>query len=150
MTDASLLTVRDSSRFGALDDDDRAWLRELQHHLRTDDHVIRLGSAAEDPEPIVYSDAEGNWRAGRYVGALQYAGRRLEIAPRFEFEVLLRWLDSARASCHGYSRCCGRDGWTWRAATACRRCVSRPSTSARWCEAGSTCAVRSACGRRAR
>jgi 5-methylcytosine-specific restriction enzyme subunit McrC len=92
----AVISVHDSSAFGALGDEQVAWLRRLQEQLLTDDHIVRIqGPAAEDPEPVVYSDAAGQWRAGRYVGSLSMDGVRLDIEPRFPFEVLLRWVDAA-------------------------------------------------------
>lgn len=91
-----VLTVRDCSPFGDLQPADVEWLRRLQRQLTGDDHVVRLHDAAsEDPEPVIQCDAEGRWRAGRYVGSLTFEGRRLDIEPRFPFEVLLRWIDAA-------------------------------------------------------
>jgi 5-methylcytosine-specific restriction enzyme subunit McrC len=43
----------------------------------------------------VYSDAAGRWRAGRFIGSLVMGDIRLDIKPRFPFEVLLSWLDTA-------------------------------------------------------
>lgn len=92
----TVISVRDSSPFSDLDDEQIAWLRRLQQQLLADDQIVRLqGPAAEDPEPVVYADAAGQWRAGRYVGSLSFDGVRLDIEPRFPFEVLLRWVDAA-------------------------------------------------------
>ena len=96
MSEQTVIWVRDSSPFDDLDTRQVACLRRLQEQLLTDDRIVRLqGPAAEDPEPVVYADAAGQWRAGRYVGSLSLGDMRLNIEPRFPFEVLLRWVDAA-------------------------------------------------------
>ena len=96
MTDLHLIEVQDSSDFGELDNQEVAWLRRLQRQLLVEDHVIALERrATEDPEPVVYADAAGRWRAGRFIGSLVMGDIRLDIRPRFPFEVLLSWVDAA-------------------------------------------------------
>lgn len=58
------------------------WLEKLAEHVSAGDHVVSLGAATEDPEPIVSRAHDGHWRAGRYVGSISFRGGRLTIEPR--------------------------------------------------------------------
>jgi 5-methylcytosine-specific restriction enzyme subunit McrC len=58
------------------------WLEKLAEHVSAGDHVVSLGAASGDPEPIVSRAYDGHWRAGRYVGSISFRGRRLTIEPR--------------------------------------------------------------------
>jgi len=68
------------------------WLRQLQRHLHEDDRVLRLGDSGQEPDEIVACNAEGRWFAGRYIGSVVLAGRRLEITPRYSDDVIRGWL----------------------------------------------------------
>lgn len=67
--------------------EDDEWLSELQRAL--DDParlIVRLGDTSESDdelEPVIYRDYYGQWWAGRYIGDIAFAGRRLEIRPSF-------------------------------------------------------------------
>lgn len=74
---------------------DEDWLRSLQEHVRVDEHVIRLGGASEESEPIVACGPDGRWRAGRYIGTISLGSRRLVVHPRFRHEVLEGWIGAA-------------------------------------------------------
>lgn len=96
MSGPTVIKVQDSSPFGELTPDAIAWLRRLQGQLNADNYVVRIeGPATEDPEPVVYTDAAGQWRAGRYIGSVALDGVRLDIEPRFPLDVLLGWVDAA-------------------------------------------------------
>ncbi len=52
-----------------------------------------VGAPKPEDEPIaVYESQTGSWRAGRYVGELQFENGILRIEPRFGMPSLLRWL----------------------------------------------------------
>ena len=72
---------------------DEEWLKELAERVSAGEHVVSLGAASEDPEPIVSRAYDGHWRAGRYVGSIAFRGRRLTIEPRLApaaFQKLVR------------------------------------------------------------
>ncbi len=89
------LVARDLLELEDLTRADEEWLRRLQHYVRSEEHVIRVGDAREDPEPIVSCGYDGRWRAGRYIGAITFEGRRISIEPRFPYEVLASWMGAA-------------------------------------------------------
>lgn len=90
------LVVKDLSPFEPRDEAEAAWLADLQRHLRASDYVIRLGGPADELEDfIIFRDAYGGWRTGRYIGELAYEGRRLIIEPRLGTNVIERWLSEA-------------------------------------------------------
>lgn len=93
---SELLKAEDLSPISDLTDDDEGWLSELQDHLRTSEHVIRLGESEGDDEDFVVSrDPHGHWQAGRYIGELAYNGRRLRISPRLSEDTITEWLAGA-------------------------------------------------------
>ena len=92
---SQLLEVRDLSPIRGLSEDEDAWLSRLQGHLRTSDHVIRLGEAQGDEDFVVSRDPHGNWQAGRYIGELAFSGRRLRISPRLGEDTITAWLAGA-------------------------------------------------------
>jgi 5-methylcytosine-specific restriction enzyme subunit McrC len=74
---------------------DEEWLEELTDHVSAGDHVVSLGAASEDPEPIVSRAYDGHWRAGRYVGSISFRGRRLTIEPRLAPAVFQKLVSTA-------------------------------------------------------
>ncbi|WP_244474978.1 McrC family protein [Methylobacterium sp. Leaf99] len=55
--------------------------------------LLPVGARRPDDEPIaVYESTIGRWRAGRYIGELQFENGILRIEPRFGMPSLLRWL----------------------------------------------------------
>lgn len=90
-----ILEVKDLSPFQGLCEEDGRWLGELHRHLRTSDHVIRLGDAKRDEDHVVYRSPDGEWQAGRYIGELALNGRRLRISPRLGEETIAGWLAGA-------------------------------------------------------
>lgn len=74
---------------------DEGWLRRLADSVSATDHLVRLGDAADDPEPIVSQRYDGNWRAGRYIGSITFEDRTLEIRPRLAPEHLADLLETA-------------------------------------------------------
>lgn len=54
-----------------------------------------LPAADELEDFIIFRDAYGGWRTGRYIGELAYEGRRLTIEPRLGTSVIERWLSEA-------------------------------------------------------
>lgn len=90
-----LLRAKDLLPIPDLEQGDRDWLAELQGRLRIDEHVVRLGDAAVEHDPVVATDAQGVWRAGRYIGSITLGDRRLFIEPRFRHEILQHWLSAA-------------------------------------------------------
>ncbi len=89
------LLARDLSPLEGLKRTDESWLDRLAAGVRASDHVVRFGSAVEEPEPIVGRSYDGRWRAGRYVGSITFEGRRLEIEPRLAPAVLRELLRTA-------------------------------------------------------
>jgi 5-methylcytosine-specific restriction enzyme subunit McrC len=90
------LRVKDLSPLSDLRGDDAAWLDRLQRHVRTSDHVVRVGEPAEEEiDFVVARDAFGNWHSGRYIGELAFEGRRLVIEPRLGMSVIEAWLSQA-------------------------------------------------------
>lgn len=67
----------------------REWLRELAERWDADaeDLIVRLGAEKREAEPLVRSDQFGNWRAGPYIGDVQFEGRTLRIEPRFPTDI---------------------------------------------------------------
>lgn len=93
VADLSPFVPRDKKAAGY---DEAAWLDRLQRHLRSSEHVIRLGDAlSEDEDHVISRDATGQWQAGRYIGELVFEGRRLEIYPRLGLDVIGHWLEGA-------------------------------------------------------
>lgn len=90
------LYARDLSPLeGELTAEDLAWLEQVQSHVRTSQHLVRLGeaAAADDGEDYIVSrDAFGRWWTGRYIGDLSLGDRRLEIRPRLGEVVIEEWL----------------------------------------------------------
>lgn len=90
------LIAKDCSRFDPPPDADTvAWLTELACDLRTSEHVLAMGSAREDDEPVVFCDRDGSWRTGRYIGSLTFNGRSLTILPRLGLATVRKWLARA-------------------------------------------------------
>lgn len=89
------LFARDLSPLADLKRADEDWLQRLTEHVRAPNHVVRLGAALDEPEPIVSRSFDGRWRAGRYIGAISFEGRRLEIEPRLAPEALRELLRAA-------------------------------------------------------
>ncbi len=93
-----LLVGRDLSPFDpAPTSDEAGWLEEVQHHLHTSEHVIRLGEPAADDEEdhVVRCDQSGHWHCGRYIGEIRFSGRTLRIEPRLGMPAIERLLAGA-------------------------------------------------------
>ena len=79
--------------------EDDEWLSELQRAFDDPSRlIVRLGDTSEpedELEPVIYRDYYGEWWAGRYVGDIAFAGRRLEIRPRLGEPVISAWLGQA-------------------------------------------------------
>jgi len=82
-----VLKARDCSPIRADQESfDHEWLRSLaSQDVR--ELVVRLGPENGDSDPIVFTDPRGRWRAGRYVGEVQFQGRSLRIEPRFGHDI---------------------------------------------------------------
>lgn len=89
------LFARDLSPLKDLKRGDEEWLQRLAEQVRASDHIVRLGAAAEDPEPIVSRAYDGRWRVGRYIGSISFQERRLDIEPRLAPEALRELLRTA-------------------------------------------------------
>jgi 5-methylcytosine-specific restriction enzyme subunit McrC len=89
------LCARDLSPLDDLKRGDEAWLQHLADQVRASEHIVRLGAAAEDPEPIVSRAYDGRWRTGRYIGSISFEGRCLDIEPRLAPEALRQLLRTA-------------------------------------------------------
>lgn len=85
---------RDLSPYtGDLTADEEAWLQRLSK-LKASDFVISLtDKRGQDEQVIIERQRDGQWWAGRYIGALSFKGRRLVIAPRLGVPVIETWLD---------------------------------------------------------
>ena len=82
------------------DDDERAWLDRHVLPIRPSEFVIGLSGARaladdDDVHPLIIRDQHGTYRAGRFVGELNVAGRALRIEPRLGFPVLAEWMAEA-------------------------------------------------------
>jgi 5-methylcytosine-specific restriction enzyme subunit McrC len=92
------LEFHDLSPFTAtLDAGDDAWLAKLAD---VDPRAYRISIAdghGHDDEwlPLVERSPDGQWWAGRFIGAITYEGRRLIVLPRLGVEVVEAWLDQA-------------------------------------------------------
>jgi 5-methylcytosine-specific restriction enzyme subunit McrC len=90
---STVVTAQDCSPIPLAGPEDDAWLRKLALAANPADMLLRMDGAQADDEPVVSLDARsGTWWAGRYVGEVQFEGRRLRLEPRFGMPVLLRWL----------------------------------------------------------
>ncbi|WP_375274242.1 5-methylcytosine restriction system specificity protein McrC [Methylorubrum thiocyanatum] len=88
-----LIISRDCSLFPPLNRDDEDWLKRLIQATDVSSSLLPVGSRKPDDDPIaVYEGSIGRWRAGRYVGELQFENGTLRIEPRFGMPSLLRWL----------------------------------------------------------
>jgi 5-methylcytosine-specific restriction enzyme subunit McrC len=88
-----LITARDCSLLPLLSRDDEDWLKRLIQATDLSSCLLPVGAPKPDDEPIaVYDSMAGRWRAGRYVGELQFENGILRIEPRFGMPSLLRWL----------------------------------------------------------
>jgi 5-methylcytosine-specific restriction enzyme subunit McrC len=65
------------------------WLRNLSGHVFEEGEIFQLKGLRIDHEPIVYSDPNGTWWTGRYIGTLFFEGRSIEIHPRFGMEFVV-------------------------------------------------------------
>jgi 5-methylcytosine-specific restriction enzyme subunit McrC len=72
-----------------------AWLRRLAASVCHNDLVIPMSFHREDDQPIVYCERDGTWWAGRYVGTIEFEGKRLTLLPRFGLATLRHWLFEA-------------------------------------------------------
>lgn len=88
------LTVCDCSPFNRPSAVEVDWLGRLAKSVRHGDIVVRLEEGRED-EPVVWCERDGSWWAGRYVGSLEFEGRRLDIRPRFGNNALRSWFAGA-------------------------------------------------------
>ncbi len=77
------------------DERDDAWLQVLANAVNPGNFVVRLGDPSEDPEPLISRSFDGTWWTGRYVGAISFEGRRLEIRPRLAPEGLQNLIGKA-------------------------------------------------------
>jgi 5-methylcytosine-specific restriction enzyme subunit McrC len=88
-----LITARDCSLLPPLDRNDEEWLRRLIQATDVASRLLPVGAPKSEDEPVaVYDGVIGRWRAGRYVGELQFEDGILRIEPRFGMPSLLRWL----------------------------------------------------------
>ena len=81
---------------GTLTPEDHVWLHEV---AKLDPRDYRVGIDDERPAdeftPLVQLAPDGQWWAGRYIGAITFQGRRLVIEPRLGINVIEPWLDQA-------------------------------------------------------
>ena len=88
-----LITARDCSLLPLLGRDDEEWIRRLIQATDVSSCLLPVGASTSEDEPVaVYESITGRWRAGRYVGELQFEDGILRIEPRFGMPSLLRWL----------------------------------------------------------
>lgn len=92
------LVFRDLSRLDREPtSEEQRWLTLLARDTDPRNFTVSLGRAiaASDPQPIVQQDADGRWRAGRYVGELYRDGRTIEILPRLGIGTIAAWAGTA-------------------------------------------------------
>jgi 5-methylcytosine-specific restriction enzyme subunit McrC len=88
-----LIIARDCSLLPPLSRDDEEWFKRLIQATDVASCLLPVGALKPDDEPVaVYEGMTGRWRAGRYVGELQFENGTLRIEPRFGMPSLLRWL----------------------------------------------------------
>jgi 5-methylcytosine-specific restriction enzyme subunit McrC len=88
-----LISACDCSLLPPLGRDDEDWLKRLVQATNVASSLLPVGAPKGDDEPVVvYESNTGRWRAGRYVGELQFENGILRIEPRFGMPSLLRWL----------------------------------------------------------
>jgi 5-methylcytosine-specific restriction enzyme subunit McrC len=92
------LSFRDLSPYeGELTAEDDKWLTQV---AAIDPRDYRVGIEEDRPYeeewlPLVERGPDGRWRAGRFIGSLSLAGRRLTVHPRLGIDVVEAWLDQA-------------------------------------------------------
>jgi 5-methylcytosine-specific restriction enzyme subunit McrC len=76
--------------------EDNEWLGQVAE-LDPRDYRIAIDEDrdADDWLPLVERGRDGRWWAGRYIGSVNLAGRRLVIEPRLGINVIEEWLDQA-------------------------------------------------------
>jgi len=89
------IEVTDLSPMEGLTHDELEWLADLQGHLRSSDHQIRLGETEREEDFVISRDARGKWWTGRYIGEIAYNGRRLRITPRLGDDKIIEWMAGA-------------------------------------------------------
>ncbi len=88
-----LIIACDCSLMPLLSRDDEDWLKRLIQATDVASCLLPVGAPKPENEPIaVYDNMAGRWRAGRYVGELQFENGILRIEPRFGMPSVLRWL----------------------------------------------------------
>jgi 5-methylcytosine-specific restriction enzyme subunit McrC len=97
VTPAPPITLRDLSPYaGELAAEDHEWLKQISD-LNPYDYRLGIGTDDPDPDdwsPIVERQADGEWWAGRFVGAITLGRRQLVIEPRLGIAVE-QWIDQA-------------------------------------------------------
>jgi len=92
------LGFRDLSPYeGELTAEDEEWLTQV---AAIDPRDHRVGIEEDRPYedewlPLVERGPDGRWWAGRFIGSLSFAGRRLTVHPRLGIDVVEAWLDQA-------------------------------------------------------
>jgi 5-methylcytosine-specific restriction enzyme subunit McrC len=76
--------------------EEHEWLHALAK-LDPRDYRVGIEDGRPDAEftPLVQLAPDGQWWAGRYIGAMSFQGGRLIIEPRLGIEVIEAWLDQA-------------------------------------------------------
>ena len=87
------LVARDLTELDGVSAADDGWLERLSEHVRVSDHLVRLGDAEHtDEDVIIRRNERGRWQASRYIGELNFEGRRLIVTPRLGEPTIERWL----------------------------------------------------------
>jgi 5-methylcytosine-specific restriction enzyme subunit McrC len=84
----------------ALTSADRDWLSKLAAECDATALTVQLGREPrlhrfEAPEPVLTAQADGSFRAGRFIGEIRRGERVLEIRPRLGLPAIAHWANTA-------------------------------------------------------
>jgi 5-methylcytosine-specific restriction enzyme subunit McrC len=84
----------------ALTSADKDWLSKLAAECDATALTVQLGRERrlrhfEAPEPVLTAQADGSFRAGRFIGEVRRGERVLEIRPRLGLPVITHWANTA-------------------------------------------------------
>jgi 5-methylcytosine-specific restriction enzyme subunit McrC len=76
---------------------DRAarFLKSIAENSRAGDYSVSVGGTVGDDEPIVYTERDGTWWTGRFIGTVSSGRDSLTIEPRYGIDTSLKWLTAS-------------------------------------------------------
>ena len=70
------------------------WLKRLSEYLSESSiitsNIFKTSDKYYDPEPVIYTDINGKWWTGRYIGSITFDNVTIEIHPRFGIEFVIQ------------------------------------------------------------